>query len=79
MIENSILTKRLRFRFSCGTWIPTDTKNKAGLTVSGDIELNQIFKVLDIRWQPLDLVVAEAETTESVQAKEVLKQRRGPD
>ena len=50
-----------------------------GLTVSGDIEFDQIFKVLDIRRQPLDLVVAEAQATQTVEPKEVLKQRRCPD
>jgi len=44
------------------------------ITVSGDIEFDKIFKVLNIRRKSLNLVVAQAQTAETMKTKEVLKE-----
>ena len=43
------------------------------LTVPGDVELDEVLEVLDVRRQPLDLVVAQPKLAKSVQTEEVLQ------
>lgn len=43
------------------------------LTIARDIELHQVLKVLDVGWKFVDFIVAQAELSESMQAKKVLK------
>ena len=43
------------------------------LTVPRDVELDEVLEVLDVRRQPLDLVVAQPKLAKSVQTEEVLQ------
>lgn len=45
----------------------------APLTISWDVEFYQVLEVLNVGWQLLDLVVAQAELAESMQSEKVLE------
>jgi hypothetical protein len=49
------------------------TEKKIELTISTNIQFNQILKVLDVGWKLVNFIVAQAELSESMQSKKVLK------
>ena len=43
------------------------------LTISGHVQLDEVLQVLYVRGKPLDLIVAEAQLPQAIQAEEVLQ------
>lgn len=52
-------------------------KEQCSLTVSGDIQLDEVLKILDVLRDPLDFVVAEAQLSQLGKPEEILWEREG--
>jgi len=48
-------------------------RRSLGLTVAGHVQLDQVFEVLDVRRQPLDFIVAQAEFAKLAEPEKVLQ------
>ncbi len=53
---------------------PSATKKRAVPTVSGHVQLDETLKVLHLGREALDLVVAQAKSSETRQPKEILQE-----
>ena len=47
------------------------------LTVPGDVELDEVLEVLDVRRQPLYLVIAQTKLAKPVETEEILQKYEG--